>query len=226
MSTGYSERLEAIVFDLDGTLIELPIDREMLGKKVRELLQGEKPPDLLPETIDRLTVNSPELRARIYQLIAEAELEATKRMLVDHNVGKILQSSRHMRLKLALVTMQSRPAAIRALEKLGAYSLFEAIITVEDASNREAQLRMALEKIGARKAVMVGDRLEDIEAGKSLGCYTVGLSGSRKRRLLLQKASPDKVLGNISELPTALDTIARNLRAERSSVSNAQFLFD
>ncbi len=70
--------------------------------------------------------------------------------------------------QLAVVTGRPRRDAARAIETFGWQGLFEVVICMEDAPPKPdpAPLRLALERLGARTAWMIGDTPDDVRAAR------------------------------------------------------------
>jgi len=80
-------------------------------------------------------------------------------------------------LPLGLVTGRPRRDAERFLERAGIAGCFSVIITREDAPLKPdpAPVRLALERLGARRAWMFGDTPDDMAAARAAGVVPVGV---------------------------------------------------
>ena len=159
-----------IIFDLDGTLTNLVIDFGEIRKKLTILFNEKNDLSPLLPTIEILTADNPKLKARAYQIIEEEELKAIKKMKKDEEVKKTLEKLSELGYRFALVTMQSRKVAEKALEKLEIRRFFKTIFTREDSINRKEQIIKTIQELEAnpKDTIVVGDRLEDMKSGKEL----------------------------------------------------------
>jgi len=158
------------VFDMDGTLISLPVEWD----KVRARLQGLTGTSLKfnPFFLDLQTVvaKDPLLLGPMLRTIDEAEARAVPGAKLEEGAMDVL-SALSVRAGLSLVTMQGRAACDEIMERLGIGRFFASRFTREDSMDRTAQLRMALESLGAREAeaFFVGDRINDLKAARAAG---------------------------------------------------------
>jgi HAD superfamily hydrolase (TIGR01549 family) len=158
------------VFDLDGTLISLPVE----WNKVREELRGltgtslEFAPFFLD--VQNVVAKDPLLLGPILRTIDKYEALAVPQARLEDGAMDAL-SSLSSRARLSLVTMQGRAACERVLERLGIGSFFASSFTREDSMDRTAQVRMALASLEAKEAesVFVGDRINDLRAARAAG---------------------------------------------------------
>ncbi|MEM2995185.1 MAG: HAD-IA family hydrolase [Candidatus Bathyarchaeia archaeon] len=156
--------IEAVIFDLDGTLIHLPINYEELFKKLSEItrLSNVRP---LTKVIAQL---DEETRKRVFEVWSETELKASANVKVN-NTG-IAHYRKFSDKQKALVTMQGKPLVQIVIKQLGL--IFNHIVTREDSLNRVEQLRIAAEKLRTpmRNILFVGNTDEDMHASEIVGC--------------------------------------------------------
>ncbi len=81
------------------------------------------------------------------------------------------------RLPLAVVTGRPRSDVVRALERFGIADLFGAVVAREDAAPKPdpAPVRLALQKLGVRRAWLVGDTPDDVGAARAAGVVPLGV---------------------------------------------------
>lgn len=158
--------IKGVVFDLDGTLVYLPIDYRTLYRKFEEIMKismVENQP--LTKIIAALDVDT---REKIFEVWTEAELDALKNLEV--NVSGMREYERFRGKPSVLVTMQGRIVVEKILDVLGLR--FNAVITREDSLSRERQIRMAVEFLGLKpcEVLVFGDRDSDAVASRKVGC--------------------------------------------------------
>jgi HAD superfamily hydrolase (TIGR01549 family) len=158
---------QAVIFDLDGTLINLPIDYDSL---FREFAQIMKTPRVRPltETIPKL---SEAKRKKVFLAWERNELEAFEDATANEEGMSIYRE--FAQKPKTLVTMQGRNLVKNVLQKLGLR--FDFTVTREDSLDRREQLEIAAKKLKApfEKILFVGDTLEDGIAAKEVGCRFV-----------------------------------------------------
>ena len=156
--------IEAVIFDLDGTLIHLPIDYEQLIQEFQKVAQAESFHPLL-EAVSKLDEVA---RGRVFEIWDLAELAASARMTVNQE-GMKLYSFFATKPK-ALVTMQGKAVVNAILEKLGLTLDF--VLTREDSLSRVEQLKMAVQKleVSFENVLFVGNSENDVLAAKQVMC--------------------------------------------------------
>jgi HAD superfamily hydrolase (TIGR01509 family) len=192
----------AFVFDLDGTLVDSRraiVDAVQAG--IRDVLVRH---GVLDETIDSQRIETAMglpsdlyyravLPDRLVHLAVEVQAAATRREVeaLERGEGRLfpgvnatLQALSGRGAKIAIVSNAQAPyfrAALRALD-LGRWTsfseCFEELPRELARRPKQALLTRALAalRVEAHDSLMVGDRREDILAGRELGCRTVGMT--------------------------------------------------
>jgi len=156
--------IEAVIFDLDGTLVNIPINYEALYKKIIEVAEIDKI-EGLTKTLQKL--NSKQ-RIKAFKVWMDEELKALPQMTVNKEGVKLYKA--YSNKPLVLVTMQSRRATIKIMKKLNLK--FRYIITREDSLDRAQQIKIAIKKLHKEpgKVLIIGDRESDAAAAREIGC--------------------------------------------------------
>jgi phosphoglycolate phosphatase len=181
-------RIAAILFDLDGTLVDTAPD---LVAALNGLLteQGEPP---MPYAIARNEASNgalglirlgfgaeleaerrERLRARFLDLYS-ANLCENSRLLVD---VERLMSMGSAPLRWGVVTNKPEAFTLPLLERLGIARLAQCVVSGDSLAQRKphpAPLLLAAEKLGVepQSCVYIGDAARDIEAGRAAGMQT------------------------------------------------------
>jgi HAD superfamily hydrolase (TIGR01549 family) len=156
--------IEAVIFDLDGTLIHLPIDYQKLFEEFSKII---KMPNVRPLTKVIAQLDE-EAKKKVFDVWNRTELEASANIKVkDEGIAYYQKFSEKQK---ALVTMQGKPLVQIVLKRLGLY--FNFIITREDSLNRIEQLKIAAEKLKtpAQNILFIGNTSEDMLAAEIVGC--------------------------------------------------------
>ena len=160
----------AVIFDLDGTLVTLPVDWEAVRRELIEYFKTEDAFLPLFKTIDTRTTQKPEARSRVFSLIDNYEVAAAKesKLLVG-----VLDIFNHLfgKAKLALVTMQGRRVCSQLLGMYGLSRFLELSLTREDSLDRSVQLETVINRLVTepRDSLLVGDRMNDVNSAKQVG---------------------------------------------------------
>jgi len=228
--------LKGIVFDLDGTLLDTPLDLEETRKAVLKVLAKHGVPERLLSASDYIERNkerafqylikigkaSPDLLEKISsevdEVLCELELKRLGKSKLYPNVKEMLSMLKRMGFKLALFTFSSRRIVQKLIESEGLKDLFDVVVTRNDVSKPKPNLehlQSTIEKLGLKpsEVAVVSDGLSDLKNAKALGCVSIGVLtgfGSRER---FREAKPDFVL----EKATDLLMILEELRAARGT---------
>jgi phosphoglycolate phosphatase-like HAD superfamily hydrolase len=215
------ESLEAILFDLDGTLVETDnrwaavladrlaplkrlnprVDTQRLGRWI--VMGIETPSNYAIAWVERLGLGH--LLAGLADRIRRSKGLATRGESEPVPGTLELLNALMGRYRLAVVTTRARPEATSFLAQLGLERFFPVIITRNDVlrmkPHPEPVLRAA-QRLGVRpsKCLMVGDTTMDIRAGRRAGAYTLGVLSGFGERGELERAGAHRVLDCAAQL--------------------------
>jgi HAD superfamily hydrolase (TIGR01549 family) len=156
--------IEAVVFDLDGTLVHLPIDYERLFEEFRRIMQVDDVHPLL-EVVSKVDAAT---RGQVFKAWEKAERVASANLTVNQDGMKLYEEFAEK--PKALVTMQGRTVVNAVLNRLGL--AFDVTVTREDSLNRAEQLEVTVKKLGllVENVVFVGNTDVDSAAAVKVGC--------------------------------------------------------
>jgi len=156
--------IEAVIFDLDGTLIHLPIDYEELFREFKKIIHADNIRPLVG-AVSRLDENT---RSQVFGVWDNAELAASTKITVNVEGMKIYK--KFAQKPKALVTIQGKTIVKTILGQLGLS--FDVIVTREDSLNRTEQLKNAAEKLKTQfqSILFVGNIKNDSLAAEKVGC--------------------------------------------------------
>jgi phosphoglycolate phosphatase len=208
---------EAMLFDFDGTLAVLNLDFAAMRRRLLALsvTQGLPPRELhgldILEMLDHATAllhqRHPEQAARFVrdaqQLLQDMEVEAAHQGGLLPGVPELLAVLRRENISVGIVTRNCDAAVRVTFPHVDVYcQAFIPRDRVTQVKPHPAHLQAALDCLGTTpaRAIMVGDGAMDIQAGKALGMFSVGvLSGSSTTAKLLAQGA-DLVLGSVADL--------------------------
>lgn len=207
-------RTQAVLFDLDGTLLDsfqshyrvyrhvftdlgLPFDVQAYARYYSPnwyIFYGRMglPKARWPEA-DRLW---------LHYYSREAP---DRRQGADQALAAVLASGR----ALGLVTSGDRSRVERDLQRMGWTSQFLVVICGGDTADRKpkpAPLQAGLDQlqVPASRAAYVGDTVEDVTMGKAAGVLTVAVLGGFSSKETLEQTQPDVLVSSLRELTDLL----------------------
>jgi pyrophosphatase PpaX len=212
-SPDYFTLLHAILFDLDGTLIDT---NELIIRSHQHTFRTHLGRDVPAEEI---TPHFGRGLVPIMEHFGGPERAATMcRTYVEFNyahhdelarpfpgVPEALGELRDMGLRLAIVTGKRREIARRGLDLFGLGDYFEVTVFFDDVAQSKphpAGVLRALELLGEppERAVMVGDSPLDIESASRAGVRSLGVRWTAVGEAALLAARPDGMIGSMAEL--------------------------
>ncbi|HSN58987.1 MAG TPA: pyrophosphatase PpaX [Clostridiaceae bacterium] len=211
--------IKAILFDLDGTLIDtnelivecfqhalkkhmdMVVPREDVIKTFGEpLIFAMKKYD--EDNVDELLGHFRKHQETRHDILAKECAGAT--------AG--IEALREAGMKIALVTSKRRPMTERGLNLIGLYRYMDAVVAFEDTESHKPTGGPALkacELLGVRpeETIMVGDSHNDILCGKDAGCFTCLVSYTALPLEELMSYEPDFIIDSLSELVEICENI-------------------
>lgn len=183
-------KLKAVLFDLDGTLVDTLED---LSAAVNHMLTGFGRSALAVETIRQLIgKGSRDLTQRALQSSSAEEIERGMQLLIDYNsrniavhsrlypgVPELLNGLSERGIKMAIVSNKNEALSRQILDVLGVAQYFAYICggdTFPELKPSPLPLLHVTGQFGLTKedVVMVGDSINDITAGNLAEIATIG----------------------------------------------------
>ncbi len=126
-----------------------------------------------------------------------------------NGVKEALEELRARGYKLALLSNSLKRSMVPLAGAGGIDAgMFDVIVGRDDVARPKPapdELRKAMDVTGERDAVMVGDTVYDMQAGKLAGAKTVAVLSGYQKREQLEKEHPDYILESAAELVKVLD---------------------
>lgn len=206
--------MEAILFDLDGTLVDSSRD---IAASVNWVLAQLGLPPRSVEDIQRFVGDG--MRALLARAIGTEDEERLRASIVlfrEHyrahcldtstlypGVRKVLDALRGK--AMAVVTNKPRAVSLHMMEQLGIAPCFRVILGGESTPNKKPHpepLLQALHQLGVppERSAIVGDHTNDILAGKAAGLWTCAVTYGLTERAALEQTCPDLLLDRLDGL--------------------------
>lgn len=215
------DTVEAILFDLDGTLMDTDDQAvETLARYLQRLrwpqpqwaarriiMASETPGNALMTLIDVLGLNAP-FATITDRLRRSRGLRAQADFRIIAGVAEML-TGLDGRYRLAVVTTRGRVEAEASLEQYGLRGVFDVLVTRESTwrcKPHPAPIRHAACLLGVpvERCVMVGDTTVDVKAARRAGAWAVGVLCGFGRRAELERAGAHVVLEHTAQLTSLL----------------------
>lgn len=202
----------ALIFDLDNTLIHTPIDFLAVRHQLIGLL-GQSGADAasraelmrlsLAELVEIGQRISPELAARMWEVIAQAERQGLAQATIVEHAPGVLSALRERGYRLALLTNNARTGVAEHLGPLGLAQHFEITVTRDDVRGLKPLpdgIHLILSRFtGVQRAYMVGDAWIDGRAAMAAGVRFIGF-GEKQEAVLDRGISPWAWITDLREL--------------------------
>ncbi|WP_319582667.1 HAD family hydrolase [uncultured Pseudodesulfovibrio sp.] len=210
-------KLDAIIFDFDGTLADVPLDFDFMKTKIAalgEVFMDERPvPDGTPalEWLEQLSAQvmerdrdeGLEFLSRGRLVIAATELDAARDGCLYEFTRPVLDDLKARGVATGVIS-RNISAAIKTVfpdieDHLG-------VFLPRESSDRlkpdPAHLLRALESLGVspERALMVGDHPMDVETGKRAGTLSAGVTTGRIEAEGFSLLAPDFVATDVAAL--------------------------
>lgn len=163
--------ISAVIFDLDGTLLCLPINWEVLFEEFKQIMHI----DVVRPIVETVSKVDEKTKQEVFAAWDKAEIAIYGSATRCEEGAKLYEEIGNK--PKALVTLQGRAVVKLILER---YDLsFDAIVTREDSLFRTEQLRIAAEKlkIPIQEVLFVGNADNDEQAALKAGCNFVRVRG-------------------------------------------------
>ena len=216
----------AILFDLDGTLVDTAPD---LTAALNHTMASLNLP-LVPEADVRHMVGFG-ARRLIEQGIEAAgitfddgEIEAALAIFLDWYRDHLADSStpfpgvvamldhfKHQGANMAVCTNKPQLMSDKLLEELGLHPYFSAVVGADAVTNRKPHAdhidaTLAAMKASASRAIMVGDSMTDVNAARNAGIPVVAVSFGYTA-VPPSELGADRLIDHMDDLPAAIEAV-------------------
>ena len=190
--------IKAVVFDLDGTIVNFNIDYKSVRAEVIQFLTRHSFPssvcsledgifDMLKKAEIRMRSNGEDeqkiaqLKGEALSLVGRHELKAAQMTSLMPGALETLKELRRRGLKTAIFTINSQSSTGNVLRCLGLKDFFDVVITrnsVPEVKPNPTHLETTLKALGVKpeEAIVVGDSVSDMKCARELDVTAIGVT--------------------------------------------------
>jgi HAD superfamily hydrolase (TIGR01549 family) len=191
--------IDAVIFDLDGTLVTFNLDVNACRNEVIAYLTDQGLPrelysmketafDMLVKTERHIKTRNQnnqesfaEIKKFVWSIVEKHELQSAKQTKLFSGIPETLKTLKDANLKLALCTISGTKAAMFILERFNLAQFFDSVTTRDNVSEvkpHPEHLETALESLGVlpQNTVMVGDSVKDVVCANRVKVMSVGVT--------------------------------------------------
>ncbi|MGD0489290.1 MAG: HAD-IA family hydrolase [Syntrophorhabdales bacterium] len=207
--------ISAIIFDFDGTLAKLTLDKQQAKDNIIKIAQKYIDPNVARQmeqvyvvetvyAIEKHCGSSAErFRQEAFQALSELELAGSKGKGVFPYTRGVLTELRHRGMKLGILSRSCRAALRLTFPDVDDY--VDAVVTRDGeryVKPHPAHMKhvLALLDVCASDAAYVGDEASDIQTGKVTDMRTIGVLTGSETRENLDAAKADYVIADVREI--------------------------
>lgn len=207
-------KVDTLIFDLDGTLINTNNIIIESFKEVFRVHYPDKQPsyeqilDFIGPTLQQTFSNYTNIQSKIDEMVKTyrdfyVEYEVGNHELYP-NVIEVLKELKKQGYNLAVLTSKFNNAAWPSYTYYNLDKIFDVFVGLDDVPNakphKDAVNTVLSHFPNHKKAIMIGDNKSDILAGKNAGIYSCGVAWSIKGKEYLEEVNPDFMLNKMSDL--------------------------
>ena len=210
-------KIKAVVFDFDGTLAVLNIDFSLMRERIFGLMReyGIRPEtiqekyllEITDEVYQALRVKDPSGAERFYReshaILHEVEMKAAEEGRLIPGTEATLKKLRRKGVKVGIITRNCEDAVRKVFPSINDFcDVFVSRNSVKKVKPHPDHLTYAMKRLktSGGEAVMVGDHVIDVQAGRRVGMKTIGVLTGRTKKEEFEKAGADYILGDASEV--------------------------
>lgn len=208
-------KIKNVLFDLDGTLVDSfegvsncilyaleKMNWKMLTKEQTHPFLG--PP--LPNSFEEYCNMTKEEALRAVELYRERySAKGVFESVVFDGIVSFLEYLKSQNIRMFVATSKPQHYAEQILEHCEIDKYFEIILGVSPSntvSDKSGLLNMIINRFGLEKSetAMVGDRMFDIDAAKSVGVFSIGITNGCDTFEELKEHGADVIVENAAEM--------------------------
>jgi len=224
--------IEAVIFDLDGTLAHFNLDYKSLRAEVRSHLMRTGVPgslldvnenifEMLKKTEIYIKNKSKskeafnEVRTQTMNIAEKYETEAAASTNLQPGAIETLKELKKMNLRLGLCTTSGEKPAMYILERFKIEDFFNVIVSrdkVKYVKPHTEQFELAFKALSTdpKNTLIVGDSVVDMQSSKELKAISAGFPTGISTIEQLSSNGANYIITSLTDLPTLIKKINEN----------------
>jgi HAD superfamily hydrolase (TIGR01549 family) len=224
--------IEAVIFDLDGTLANFNLDYKALRSEVRTYLMSIHVPvsvldvnesifemlkkaEIFVKNSNKSAGAFEEVRTHALSIAERYEMEAATSTSLITGAVETLKTLQKMKLKMGLCTTSSEKAANYILQRFKIDGFFKVVVTrdkVKYVKPATEQIELALKTLGvhAKSALVVGDSIHDMQSAMELKAVAAGFPSGLYTTDQLMTSGANYIVTSLTDLPVLIKEINKN----------------
>jgi len=221
--------IEAVIFDLDGTLAHFNLDFKALRSEVRNFLISTHVPvsvldvnesifemlkkaEIFVKNNSKSNIAFDEVRTRALSIAEKYEMEAATTTNLLTGAVETLKELQKMNVKIGLCTTSSEKASNYILQRFKINGFFKVVVPrdkVKYVKPHIEQFELALKTLGVRPkaTLIVGDSAVDMQSAKELKAIAVGLTTGLSTTEQLMSNGANYIITSLNDLPVLIKKI-------------------
>ncbi|MFZ5643555.1 MAG: HAD family hydrolase [Bacillota bacterium] len=215
-----SDRIDAVLFDLDGTLADsLTLIRHTYFKVFDEMGIPWGNDDVMrwigrPLKDIAIQFAGEELAEHFFERYQHHyHLDHDTYTSLFPGTLELLRELKGSRYKTGIVTSKGRPGAIKTVEFTGIAGYMDVMVTVHDVEKHKPLpdpvfKAMEMLRVHPDKTIFIGDSEYDLQSGIAAGVSVLGVSWGVSAPEELMRFNPERIIDNWDDLRFYLETVA------------------
>lgn len=211
-----------VIFDLDGTLLNTDL---LIKKSFQHVFAKYKPGYTLSDE-EILSFLGPSLKESFSRYFDESLVDELIDYYRDYNHSHhedfvtiyptVIETVKYLKDKeypLAVVTTKYSVAAYIGLDLFDLRQYFDIVLGMDQVEHVKPDpegILTVMKKTRCSKAIMIGDNVSDILAGKNAGIYTIGVKWTPKGTKEIEKLNPDLMIDQMDEIIEFIEGVEKN----------------
>jgi HAD superfamily hydrolase (TIGR01549 family) len=214
--------IDAVIFDLDGTLVTFDLDVKACRTEAIDYLARQGLPrelfSMRETAFDMLVKTEKHLKAQadghadflvikkfVQSIVEKHELQSAKNTKMFSGIPETLKALKEANLKLALCTISGRKAATFILQRFNLEQYFDSVITRDDVCEvkpHPEHLNAVLESLNvlSQNSVIVGDSVKDVACANRVRVLSVGVTTGLSSKDELVAAGANYVASSANDI--------------------------